>query len=91
MDLGKISFYSRKIHRISLWFITGLGLIQASTGIIMEYPSVFSFIPLAPTLQLHMSNGIFFVVAFLVSMVTGLLMYFIPIVIKKKQPATPKL
>jgi hypothetical protein len=83
MDLGKLSYYSRKIHRISLWFVTGLGIVQMCTGVTLKYPKLFPFVDFAWVHEFHIATSGYFAAAFLVSMITGLVMYFTPFLIKR--------
>lgn len=82
MDLGKLSYWSRRIHRISLWGISVLGLVQVLTGLTLKFPSLFPFIDFAWALQIHILNSVYFAAFFLLSMITGLIMYFTPWLLK---------
>jgi len=81
MNPGKLSYYSRKIHRISLWFVTISGLIQMVTGLAQKFPA-FLFTDIATIIKIHTLNSLPFVIALLVSMITGLIMYITPLIIK---------
>jgi cytochrome b subunit of formate dehydrogenase len=82
MDLGKLSYWSRRIHRLSLWFVMISGLIQMITGLTQKYTEFFSFIDLGIAISVHTFNSIIFVFFFLISMITGLIMYVTPWLIK---------
>jgi hypothetical protein len=84
MDIGKLSYWCRRIHRISLWFVTVSGLLQALTGLAQEFPA-FQFTDMGTIVQIHTLNSVFFVVFLLVSIITGLIMYFSPWLIKHLQ------
>ncbi len=88
MDMGKISFYSRKIHRLSLWFVVGFGLVQMMTGLTMKYPLLFPFIdPLAARI-LHFQTATYFTLAFGIQMITGIIMYLTPWLLKHGQKSS---
>ncbi len=82
MDIGKISYWSRRIHRISLFFVTGLGLVQVVTGLTLKYPTMMSFINYEWAFQVHIFTSVYFAVFFVISMITGLIMYFAPWLLK---------
>lgn len=82
MDLGKLSYYSRKIHRVSLWGISLLGVIQAITGLTLEFPKMMFFVDPIWARKIHVLNSVYFVIFFLISMTTGLIMYFTPWLVK---------
>ena len=83
MDLGKLSYYSRKIHNWSLFFVVGLGLIQMITGLTMRYPVAFSFVDQVSARLLHYQTATWFSIAFGIQMITGLIMYFTPWLLKR--------
>ncbi len=90
MDLGKLSFWSRKIHRVSLWFVVVLGLIQMGTGLMLKYPTVLMVADAGAVLSLHVTTAGYFAVAFSVQMITGVLMYIIPWLLKlRNQRSVP--
>lgn len=90
MDIGKISYYCRRIHRISLWGITGLGLIQVVTGLTLKYPNTLFFIDPVAARQFHLVTSTYFAIFFLISMVTGLFMYFTPWLLRMTRKNPPK-
>ncbi len=83
MNLGKISFYARKIHNWSLLFVVVLGLVQMITGIVMRYPTTFSMIDEVASRMLHFQTATYFSIAFGVQMTTGLIMYVTPWLLKR--------
>lgn len=83
MNLGKISFYARKIHNWSLFFVVILGLIQMITGIVMRYPMTFAFIDEVASRMLHFQTATYFSIAFGIQMITGLIMYATPFILKR--------
>ncbi|MEK7533689.1 MAG: hypothetical protein AAB542_04610 [Patescibacteria group bacterium] len=91
MNLGKLSYYSRKIHNWSLWFVVGTGLIQVSTGIIMRHPALFPLVDYGAIRFLHFQTATYFSVAFAAQMITGLVMFVTPWILKHlhKTPLQP--
>ncbi|MBI5019777.1 hypothetical protein HZB58_05925 [Candidatus Gottesmanbacteria bacterium] len=85
MDIGKLSYYSRKIHRLSLWFVVTLGLVQMATGLAMKYPQWLAFFNQESIRLLHFQTASWFAIAFGAQLTTGMVMYFIPMIIKYKQ------
>ena len=85
MNIGKLSYYSRKVHQWSLWFVVGLGCVQTFTGLTLKYPSWFSFIDQERVRLLHVQTAGYFALAFGIQMLTGLSMYFTPWLIKRQQ------
>lgn len=88
MDMGKLSYYSRKIHRLLLFFVVTLGLTQMITGLIMKYPDVLPAIDQGSTRLLHFQTATYFSVAFIAQMLTGLVMYVTPWIIKRIQKSS---
>lgn len=70
--------WSRKIHRIALFFVVVLGLLQMITGIMMK----LNLGDIVSARVVHNANSIFFSVAFFVQMMTGLYMYIHPWVVR---------
>lgn len=84
MDIGKISYYARKLHRLFLLLIIITGIIMMGTGTAMKYPD------LAPIDQIqariiHSAVSTWFSVIFVFMMITGLVMYFVPVILKLRQ------
>lgn len=82
MDLGKLSYYARKIHRFLLLFVIIFGLIQMGTGIAMRYPAQFSMVDQGTALSLHYQTATYFAVTFGLQMLTGIIMHLTPWLIK---------
>lgn len=93
MHIGKLSYYSRKIHNWSLFFVVIFGIIQMGTGMVMRYPMVFSLINESASRKLHFQTATYFSIAFGIQMITGLIMYFTPWLLKHftKPPQATKL
>ncbi|MEK7578037.1 MAG: hypothetical protein AAB492_05540 [Patescibacteria group bacterium] len=78
MDIGRLSYFSRKLHRWSLLFVIVLGLIQMITGLTMRYPEFFSLMNQENVRLLHFQTATYFSIAFGVQMLTGIIMYLTP-------------
>lgn len=89
MDVGKLSYHARKIHRWSMWFVICLGLIQMITGLTMKYPQWFPFFDQSSVRLLHFQTAGWFSLAFGVQMLTGILMYLAPWLLKNMRRPTP--
>jgi len=85
MDLGKLAYWARRIHRLSMWGVIVLGLIQMLTGMVLKFPKFLTVIPYASALQIQNLNSVVFSLFFAVSMITGLVMYFVPVILKRRQ------
>lgn len=75
--------WSRKIHRWSLWFVVILGVVQLVTGLTMKYPQLFPFIDEPSARLLHRQTATYFALFFGIQMLTGLIMYIIPWLLKR--------
>lgn len=91
MNPGKLSYWSRKIHRWSLGFVIVLGLVQLVTGLAMKYPGVFPFVNQSGSRLLHVQTATYFAVAFGIQMLTGIIMYVIPFILKRRGKSRPPL
>lgn len=82
MDIGMLSYYARKIHRFLLLIVVILGLVQMITGMSMKYPGMVPFVDPSAARLLHGQTATYFSVAFGLQMITGLIMYLTPKLIK---------
>lgn len=89
MNLGKFNYYSRRIHRLSLWFVVILGLVQLVTGLTIKYPDFFSFIDPVAARLLHGQTATYFAIFFGIQMLTGLVMYLTPWILKMTRKNSP--
>lgn len=85
MNLPKLSFYARKVHRLTLLFIVVLGFLQLVTGLAMKYPSWFGFLDQGTVRVLHFDLAGWFGLVFGIQMLTGIIMYVVPMLIRKSQ------
>lgn len=76
----------RKIHRVLVLLITFSTLLMTFTGIILKYPRITNTIPLnlVSVRNLHNLASPFFSIVLVLMMISGIVMYFYPIWIKKK-------
>jgi len=93
MDIGKFSYYSRKVHRLSLLFVIVLGLIQMITGLLMKYPDWLPLVDQTDIRVLHYQTATWFALVFGLQMLSGIIMYLSPWLIKilHKSPTPPNL
>lgn len=90
MNIGKLSYYSRLTHRLCLIPVVILGLIQMITGLTMKYPEWFPFLDQGSIRLLHFQVAGYFSLVFGIQMLTGLIMYGTPWIIKKfRKPSPP--
>jgi len=88
MTLQLIFAWSKKIHRVSMWFAIILGVPLAITGVILENESL-SLIAASSdwgykVRELHRATSAKFALVLAVMMVTGFLMWLIPSLLKKR-------
>jgi hypothetical protein len=76
---------SKKIHRILVLIISMLTIIMGGTGLLMKYPSIAQrfFVNKGFITYIHNNLSIYFVLALGLMMLTGLYMYFFPVLRKK--------
>lgn len=82
MDIGRLSYYARNIHRLSLFFVIALGLTQMITGLSMKYPEWFPFMDQGAVRLLHFQTAGYFALVFSIQMLTGIIMYVTPWLLK---------
>lgn len=83
MDIGKLSYYARRLHRFVLLLVVVLGLIQMITGLTMRYPEALPMIDQGQARLLHFQTALYFSVVFGLQMITGLVMYLAPWLVKR--------
>ena len=84
--MANLYILSRKIHRILVLMISVIGLLMAVTGIFLKYTFIsekLTFIDLGLIRFLHNNLSPYFVIVFLGMLITGLMMYIFPFIIKK--------
>jgi thiosulfate reductase cytochrome b subunit len=89
MDIGRVSYYSRRVHRVVMLFVIVLGLIQMATGTVMKYPQLFPFVDQTSVRVLHFDVATYFSIAFVIQIVTGVIMYMSPKLIKALRKPSP--
>lgn len=85
MNLGKLSYFSRKIHKWLVLLILIIGTGQMTTGVILRYPTIFPFTLQSPARDIHFFLATWFSIVFGLQMITGLIMYATPWLIKRFQ------
>lgn len=85
MDTGKITYYARRVHRFVLLLVVVLGLVQMITGLTLRYPEALPMIGQEQARLLHFQTALYFSVVFGLQMITGLVMYITPWVVKRLQ------
>jgi hypothetical protein len=76
---------ARKIHRILVLIISVLGIVMGVTGIFLKYTSwvmIFGF-DLGLMRSLHNNLSPFLSIILMFMIVTGLILYFVPILLKR--------
>lgn len=86
MNLGKLSYWCRKIHRLFVLLMLVVGFLMMSTGFTMKYPELSPFDPDQARL-LHNTLSSYFAIVLAVMMLTGLVMYITPWLLKRTQKA----
>lgn len=86
--MTKIYLFSKKIHRWLVLAVSALGLFMMVSGIFLKYPvfvmNNLKFIDLGLVRYLHNNISVVFSAALFLMMLTGLLMYFLPWLMRKK-------
>ncbi len=83
MDIGKITYYARRVHRFVLLLVVILGLVQMITGLTLRYPLALPMIDQEQARLLHFQTALYFSVVFGLQMITGVIMYVAPWVVKR--------
>ena len=90
MDIGKLSYYSRKVHQFCLLFIIIFGLIMMLTGTAMKYPQLVPFLDPTQARMTHNTVSTYFSIVFAIMMATGIIMYLTPWILKTfRKPSKP--
>lgn len=94
MSWQQIFVWSKKIHRVAMWFAIVLGVPLALTGVIMENDGLYYLVSSwdygYKTRELHRIVSNKFALVLAVMMTTGFLMWAIPLYLKKKNSETKK-
>ncbi|MFA5126808.1 MAG: hypothetical protein WC465_02280 [Patescibacteria group bacterium] len=75
-----IYLISRKVHRYLTLVTACSGLIMMITGLILKYPHLFDFLNFSLAQYLHNQMSIIFGILLLGMAISGLIMYFLPII-----------
>jgi len=80
----KLHFLSKKIHRLFVLIITVLIVVMAVTGTMLGHPSWFVSFDLGMVRFVHNRLSDYFTVVLVLMLVSGLYMYFFPILNKRR-------
>jgi len=89
-NLRFVYLWSRKIHRLAMWFTMVLGAFMGGTGILLESSLegerewLVSIFDLNLTRQLHGSTGKWLSLSLFIMIATGLIMWVYPLWVRKK-------
>lgn len=77
----------RKLHRLLVLVISTSALLMSLTGMVMKYPMITNVIPLDLMMvrNLHNIASPFFGVVLVLMMVSGVVMYFYPIITRRRK------
>ncbi|MDO8571792.1 MAG: hypothetical protein Q7R79_03880 [bacterium] len=82
MNLVKLSTTARKFHKLLVLFIAALGIIMVATGTAMKFPALFPWLDPIWARQIHSLTSTYFALVFVLMMLTGLIMYCVPYLLK---------
>lgn len=89
-----IYLLSKKIHRLLVVLISFSIILMTATGLMMKYPRITNVIPfnLVSVRTLHNLASPIFSIILVLMMVTGIIMYFYPVLTnrKSKTPEQPQ-
>ncbi|MFA6909225.1 MAG: hypothetical protein WC289_05095 [Patescibacteria group bacterium] len=84
---------TKKIHRMLMLMIMTIGLFMAATGLLLRYQSFTSeYFPLLSLGQirfLHNKLSVYFAIILILMIITGLWMYFYPVVTRHRHHKQP--
>lgn len=87
--LNNMNYYLlfRKVHRLLVLVMTVSISIMAFTGILLKYPKITSVLPfnLAIIRTLHSTASPLFTIVLVLMMISGVVMYFYPIIRNRKR------
>jgi hypothetical protein len=77
----------RKVHRVLVLVMIGSTLLMTITGLIMKYPAITNVVSfdLGFIRKLHNLTSPFFSIVLLLMMLSGTVMYFYPIIARRKK------
>ncbi len=86
--LARINLIARKIHRLCVALIVLLGIPMTATGLTMRYPTL-SPLNWRQARLLHGQLSTIFGAIFLIMMITGIVLYLTPWIVKLTRKPTP--
>ena len=88
--MNQVYIWAKKIHRLTMWLILGLGGTMMVTGLMLRFGIGLADLGIELAVrQLHRNTSGWFAAALSVMMMTGLVMYLYPYIIRWK--TKPKL
>jgi uncharacterized iron-regulated membrane protein len=77
----------RKLHRVLVLVICIATLVMMGTGVVLKYPQITNIIPvsLSSVRTLHNTASPLFSIVLFLMMLSGVVMYFYPIIVKRKK------
>jgi hypothetical protein len=88
--MQNVYLFCRKIHRITLFLVIGLGLVMMITGSMMKFGIDFPFMSSFQARVLHNTISVFFTIPLLIMMITGSYMFIHPYVLRRQAKRFPK-
>jgi hypothetical protein len=85
--MSNIYQLAKQFHRFVLFITVFLGIIMMGTGIVLKYSFIatrFQLLDLGLMRYLHNTFSLFFSIALSFMILTGLLLYFLPVLIRRK-------
>ena len=86
MTLQHLYLWSKKIHRFVLFILIVLIIAQGGTGMAMKYPWFARLMPFDYSFAWDWHNKIsdYFLIALFIMMITGLIMYCVPMITRNR-------
>jgi len=79
--------FFRKIHRLLVLVMSVSIILMTFTGILMKYPRITNYLPfdLVTVRSIHNAASPLFSIILVLMMISGLVMYFYPIILRRKK------
>ncbi len=84
--MTKLYLLAKKIHRFLVLIITAITVIMAWTGVMIKYSWTPFGASLAKARYIHNQLSVIFTLTLLLMAVTGIAMYLLPYLIKRRGP-----
>lgn len=88
--MNKLYLLSKSVHRYLVLIISVWTLVMAGTGTIMKYESIGESMNIDAGLvrYLHDNVSIFFTATLVLMMTSGIIMYFVPVILRSRANQT---